>query len=512
MTHFFKLVLFLTVLFLVVDSKIKDKGKNKKSKLKSSKVFHKIPGIPKFIKPFPTTGIDQSAAQDGGGKKSDYETKFIGQWEILNNQSGVSAMQIQLMPDNTINVYDTTIYRLSRLKYPEGMPCVPFYDENLKENKQDCFAHGMEYTLATNQVRALTVKTDPWCSCGGLTPDGTLVVAGGFGDGVKTARYYGGQKNCKACDWREYPNKLQEARWYATQTILPNGEYIVIGGRRAFSYEFFPREGQPSKKPYFLAFLYETTDIDENNLYPFVHLSSDGNLFIFANNRSLLLNPNANKVVRTYPVLPGGSRNYSASGMSAMLPVTFNLAETEKIFLPALKDCGRLVITDPNPEWDTEEMPTGRVMGDLLNLPNGQLLLLNGAQKGTSACMLECTTQAIPNGKIWVAGSNTHDTYKDDDKFPTETRVEAFSPPYLDPNPDVHRPTIVEESSDKKLAYGHNFETQFKLQNMDQKFTKQDIKVMSKAPPVPELAPPGHYLIFIVNRGVPSQGMWVHIQ
>jgi len=55
------------------------------------------------------------------------------------------------------------------------------------------------------------VKTDPWCSCGGLTADGTLLVAGGFADGGKTSRYYFG---CKNCDWKEYPETLREARWY----------------------------------------------------------------------------------------------------------------------------------------------------------------------------------------------------------------------------------------------------------------------------------------------------------
>ncbi|TKY44598.1 Galactose oxidase [Spatholobus suberectus] len=592
-----KVLLFLTFLFLVVDAK------DKKNKDKSTKFFHMIPGIPKFPMFFPTTGADQSAIMDEN-VKPDFETNSLGRWELINKDSGVSAMQINLMPNNKIIVYDATVYRVSRLTYPEGMPCVPFFDATLKQEKQDCFAHSMEYDIETNQVRPLTVKTDPWCSCGGLTPDGTLVVAGGFADGGKTSRYYGGQANCEDCDWREFPNKFQEDRWYATQAILPNGEYIVIGGRRSFSYEFFPKEGQASFKPYFFPFLYETSDIDENNLYPFVHLSTDGNLFIFANNRSLLLNPNTNKVVRTYPVLPGGSRNYPASGMSSILPIkldgteqnsasikvevivcggnsydSFYLAETKKFFLPALKDCSRMIITDPNPQWDTEEMPSGRTMGDSLILPNGQILFINGAQKGTAAWwdadepnftpvlywpekpkgerfkvlkatkiarMYHSTSAVLPSGKIWVGGSNTHDTYKDKDKFPTETRVESFSPPYLDKNLDKYRPKIVEESLEKKLRYGNNFETQFKMQNMDQKLTKQDIKVtmyfppftthgysmnqrllvlnsfivqnsegiykvMSKAPSFREVAPPGYYLLFIVHRGVPSKGMWVHI-
>lgn len=69
-------------------------------------------------------------------------------------------------------------------------------------------------------LNLVQVKTDPWCSCGGLTPDGTLVVAGGFADGGKTSRYYGGQPDCQDCDWREYPNKLQEPRWYVDTVFI----------------------------------------------------------------------------------------------------------------------------------------------------------------------------------------------------------------------------------------------------------------------------------------------------
>ncbi|XP_050887569.1 aldehyde oxidase GLOX1 [Lathyrus oleraceus] len=516
-------------------------------------------------------------------------------------------MQINLMPTNKILVYDATIYRLSRLQYPKGEPCVPYKDDRTQENKIDCFAHSMEYDLATNQVRALKLTQDPWCSCGGLAPDGSLVSSGGFLDGTRTIRHIGGPE-CKGnCDWREYKNSLQEDRWYGTQTILPTGDFIVIGGRRAFSYEYLPRqEGLKVDKVFFFPFLYETSDLDENNLYPFTHLSTDGNLFIFSNNRSLLLNPKTNKIVRTFPVLPGGSRNYPASGSSALLPIdlsnqdkngpykaevivcggnshdAFYIAETTKTFRPSLKDCNRMVITDKVVKWETEQMPTSRTMGDCLILPNGQLLFINGAQKGTAGWwdadspnlrpalyspeklngqrftemaptkisrMYHSTSAVLPSGKIWVAGSNTHDTYKDIDKFPTETRVEGFSPPYLDPILDKYRPTILADFTGKNLKYGHKFEIQFSLPkdlendnlnkgdikvtmyfppftthgfSMSQRLLVLNIRTMSTdrnggysiialAPPSGEIAPPGYYLLYVVHRGVPSEGLWVHI-
>lgn len=192
---------------------------------------------------------------------------------------------------------------------------------------------------------------------------------------------------------------------YATQATLADGSFILVGGRRSYSYEYVPLEGNSNLKAIMFPFLDETTDMDENNLYPFVHLSTDANVFIFANNRSVLLDPKTNKIIREFPVLNGGSRNYPSSGMSALLPIKLYVQNADVIqaevivcggakpqayglaqkgtFIPALQDCNRLQITKRNPMWKKETMPTPRVMGDMLILPTGDLLILNGAKLGT---------------------------------------------------------------------------------------------------------------------------------
>ncbi|ESW32309.1 hypothetical protein PHAVU_002G311300 [Phaseolus vulgaris] len=615
MANHLKVLFVCTILFLVVaEAKHKKKHKHKthddahhfpkqfsnpqnpevqeqESSFPQNPYFSEPPPVP-FYPPFP---FPQPAQEP----KGPFVVNSIGNWELISENAGVSAMHINLLPTNKIIVFDAKVYRTSRIKLPEGVPCVPFRDAGSNEDKFDCFAHAVEYDIETNLVRPLQVaKGDPWCSSGGVAPDGTFVSTGGFNSGGKSIRYMG--PNCDGCEWREYDNILGVDRWYSTQQILPNGDFILVGGRQAFSYEFVPREGRMSEKPYFFPFLYETSDLDENNLYPFVHLSTDGNLFIFSNNRSLLLNPISHKIVRTFPVLYGGSRNYPTSGMSALLPIdlndptykaevmvcggnvpdAFHVAETTKLFLPALQDCNRLVITEDFPEWENELMPSGRTMGDLLVLPNGQLLLINGAMKGTSAWwdadmpnytpvlykpdepkglrftslmpsiiarMYHSTSTVLPSGKIWVSGSNTHNTYKDVDKFPTETRVEAFSPPYLDPSFDMYRPQINEDASEKELTYGGFFETSFTVEGgvglsqsdiqvsmysppftthgfsmgqrllflrIDEFITETEgfYRVRLEAPLSNAVAPPGYYLLFVVHRGLPSKGIWVHIQ
>lgn len=470
-------------------------------------------------------------------------SNYTGRWDVVSQNSGVSAMHAILLPKiNKVLMYDATIWRVSRFPLPpQKMPCHMVDPVN---KIQDCWAHAVEFDIETAELGALKIETDTWCSSGGLTVEGNLVSTGGFRAGANTVRYLGA---CRGCDWNENPAALAEPRWYATQVTLPDGNFIVVGGRDAFSWEYIPREGQPNnQKATFFPFLRDTSDNLqlgpnnffklENNLYPFVHLSTDGTLFIFANNRSILFDPATNQVVRELPVLPGGSRNYPASGMSVLLPLklyvqnaaqipaevlvcggaqwdAYYYAEVKKQLLPALKDCGRISITRKDAVWKKEVMPSRRVMGDMTILPTGDVLLVNGAQTGTSAWndadepnlvpvlyktrakygtrfqelaattiprMYHSSSVLLPDGKVLIAGSNTNNGYLYDVKYPTELRVEKLSPPYLDPALAALRQEIVVDTSDKVLSYGNKFTVNVRSQEAG--LDKTLVKVTMFAP------------------------------
>ncbi|PUZ64825.1 hypothetical protein GQ55_3G174100 [Panicum hallii var. hallii] len=520
----------------------------------------------------------------------------VGEWTIVSENSGVSPMHMAVMRHGRAVMFDTSTTGRSLMRLPQDN-CRT--DPRAKEEgTMDCWAHSVEFDYSTGGLRPLKILTDTWCSSGAFDADGNLVQTGGYFEGDKVVRVL---SPCETCDWLERPNSFAEGRWYATQQVLPDGRFIVFGGRRAFGYEFVPAPGRMNDKANYMPFLRQTTDDVENNLYPFVNLLPSGNLFLFANDRSVIFDYQAGKIVRELPKLAGGSRNYPASAMSTLLPLdlrnatgdpepvviicggalktSFRFGENNT-FKPALRDCARINLATPDAQWETEDMPIGRVMGNMLILPTGDLLLLNGAAKGCSGWgfarqpiltpilysprkeqgsrfralasstisrVYHSTSAVLPDGSVLVAGGNTNAAYNFSGvDFPTEVRVERFSPPYLSKDRVGNRPRIDAASVPPGgMRYGSPFTFRFSMPG--EPVGQPDVKVTMYAPPFtthgysmnqrmlilsvatfteegrsyavtvdapgkPELAPRGYYLVYVVAKGLPSVAAWVKIQ
>lgn len=542
-----------------------------------------------------------------------------GEWVLLQKSIGVSAMHMQLLKNNRVIIFDRTNMGPSNLTFPKDKEyCLNYTIHNKPELVTDCTAHSLSYDVASNTIRPLVVRSDTWCSSGAVDPSGTLIQTGGFGDGSRSIRTVPpcDVDDADACDWTEQQQvNLVENRWYASSQILPDGRAVVIGGRHVFSYEFYPKADGMSSGKYHLRFLVETYDEkEENNLYPFLHLLPDGNLFLFANNRSILLDYNNNRVVKEFPVMPGGvKRNYPSTGSSVLLPLKMNgkldgsdLPEAEvlicggaqlgaftstkrKVFVAASTSCGRITVTDPDPKWVMETLPMPRVMPDMLLLPTGDVIIINGASKGTAGWenainpvlnpvlyktyepnpesrfttlhpssiprMYHSSAVLLPDGRVLVGGSNPHERYKFRAEFPTDLSLEAYNPPYLSPIFASLRPTIESvESRTKTVSYGQSFGVKFQLSvhtNDSSKFSvalvtpsftthsfamsqrmvvldmvrfkhlytrfkkpsaKYDYKIVARGPPKNTVAPPGYYMLFVIQAGIPSQATWVRVQ
>ncbi|XP_010540180.1 PREDICTED: aldehyde oxidase GLOX-like [Tarenaya hassleriana] len=529
-----------------------------------------------------------------------------GRWQLLLRSVGISAMHMQLLRNDRVIMFDRTDFGPSNISLPGGN-CRS--NPNDRVSKVDCTAHSVEFDVISNGIRPLTVQSNTWCSSGSVMPDGTLVQTGGDLDGERRARLF---SPCFSndCDWKELENGLALRRWYASNHILPDGSQIIVGGRGQFNFEFYPKTKDPNV--YNLPFLAQTNDRgSENNLYPFVFLNVDGNLFVFANNRAILLDYNKNTVVKTYPAIPGGDpRSYPSTGSAVLLPLknleaidveaevlvcggaprgAYEQAWRRNNFIKALNTCARIRITDPNPQWVVESMPQARVMGDMTLLPNGDVLIINGGASGTAAWelgrdpifapdlyrpdnpvgsrfetqnpntiprMYHSTAVLLRDGRVLVGGSNPHAFYNFTGVlFPTELSLEAFLPSYLDQQFSNLRPMITSPKSQVKIKYNMKLKLKFTVSgevkspvkvtmvfpsftthsfSMNQRVLVLDniktpkiwdffnflrkgkststYEVEVKTPRSANIAPPGYYMMFVVNQDIPSEGIWVQLQ
>ncbi|KAG8389904.1 hypothetical protein BUALT_Bualt01G0027400 [Buddleja alternifolia] len=490
-----------------------------------------------------------------------------GKWNLLLSNIGVSAMHMQLLNTDRVVIFDLTDFGPSNISLANNKCRNNPNDLTLKI---DCTAHSVEYDVASNSIRPLTVQTNVWCSSGAAMPDGSLLQTGGFNDGFRNARIYR-PCNDNSCDWQEFNTVLTQGRWYATNHILPDGRQIIIGGRGQFNYEFYPKRNGADQS-FNLPFLAQTNDPRiENNLYPFVFLNVDGNLFIFANNRGILFDYVNGVVVKNYPTIPGGDpRSYPSSGSAVLLPLR-NLQGGANITSEFLV-CGGA----PKGSFTT------RVMGDMVLLPNGNVLIINGASAGTSGWelgrnpvlapviyrpnnpvgqrfetqrsssiprMYHSTAVLLRDGRVLVSGSNAHAYYNFTGVlFPTDLTMEAFSPDYLDPRFARVRPIITSPASRSRIGYGQQLNINFIIRekinrdlitvtmvsppftthsfSMNQRLLvltngtssnvtqlgRSNYRVRVMTPGSGILVPSGYYLLFVVYRDIPSQGIWVQIK
>ena len=164
------------------------------------------------------------------------------------------------------------------------------------------------------------------------------------------------------------------------------------------------------------------------------------------------------------------------------------------------------------------------------------------------ARMYHSTANVLPDGRVMAGGSNPHFDYKlTGVQFPTELRLDAYSPYYLESVYAVLRPKIITVSAPApNVAYGATFTVTFsvaygltssnvvKFNVYAPPFTTHTTSMSQRmlslsastplaapnsttvysstvtAPPTAVAAPPGYYMFFVVNGEIPSAGQWLH--
>ncbi|RKO87350.1 glyoxal oxidase N-terminus-domain-containing protein, partial [Blyttiomyces helicus] len=390
-------------------------------------------------------------------------------------------------------------------------------------------------------------------------------------------------------DWVDIGATIDVARWYHSMQTLSNGEILMVGGSKAGGLVLnTPRVNEPSYEisidghslpavpfPYL-----EFTDSDgpgkSYNLYPALHLmpNTPDHIFTIIGDQVFIYDYINNQNVTTLPFLPN-PRTFPSSASTVLLPLKASENYRPEVMVCggssgdapnplALDDCGRIHPLDAEPEWTFEKLPDGpRTMGDAILLPDGTVFITNGARLGSGGgvmaddpaftpliynpeaavgerfTIMPATTiprlyhsvaALLPTGEILIAGSNPLQQ-KPTSHYPTEYRVEIFSPPYMSaPN----RPVIT--ASPDFINYNAEFtmniqgaavgETTVVLshpgfsthgvhhgQRMIQLTTNTtaDGVTTVTSPPSGSVMPPGIYLLFATVNGIPSEAAWVRL-
>ncbi|KAF8965988.1 hypothetical protein BDZ97DRAFT_2057679 [Flammula alnicola] len=282
-------------------------------------------------------------------------------------------------------------------------------------------AWGALWNLETNTASPLRVISDTFCASGGFLSNGTMVSVGGnipaitaATDGRMAIRIF---EPCADpaglnCTLFEDPETLhlEETRWYPSSLRIFDGSLMIVGGiheRTPFyntdpvnNFEFFPpKDGGVPRPSEFLARSLPA------NLFPRVFGLPDGRVLMVANNQTIIYDIEKNTET-ILPDIPNGVRVTNPfDGSATLLPLSPPLYTPEVLVCggtttsdliqpanlssqdPASDQCSRLTITSEGIKkgWQVEKMLEARIMPELLLLPNGQVLIVNGGQTGYAA-------------------------------------------------------------------------------------------------------------------------------
>jgi len=443
-------------------------------------------------------------------------------WQfVLKGNSGIVGIETIIVSPTLAVVFD----RASNdpLKTPDGKD-----------------AWGALWNLVTNQPTPLKLVSDSFCGSGALLSNGTMVSVGGnippaedFNqtgavDGRMGLRLFGpcADANGVGCTIFEDLDTLHlaETRWYTSTTRIFDGSLMVIGGIHETtnfyntdpvnSFEFFPKKDGGVPRP--SAFLERSLPA---NLFPRGFALPDGKVFIVANNRSVIYDVETNTETNL-PDLPNGQRVTNPfDGTAAMLPLSPPLYIPEILTCggshvsdtvdpltlscqdPASSQCSRITLTPEGIKkgWQVEHMPEGRIMPEMILLPNGQVLIINGGLTGYAATtsvgitfgnsnadnpaftpilytpslplgsrmtqeglpttdiarMYHSSVTLTPQGNILIVGSNPNTNITvvppGQPGFSSEFRVENLDPPFM----SMARPTL--SNVPTKIAFNERF-------------------------------------------------------
>jgi hypothetical protein len=413
------------------------------------------------------------------------------------------------------------------------------------------------WNYQTGQFTSVPQTLNLFCAGQAALPDGRFLIAGGhIGAHV-------GINNTTIFDpvtktWQLGPT-MYAGRWYPTVTGLPDGRALIMSGETTCDgcNALIPEIYNPATNT-----LTKLNSASQNfPYYPHNYVLPDGRIFVAASaeapivSKVLDLTTNSWSTVDPSPVDGGSSVMYlpgkimkSGTSHNPDLPPDPSFATTYVIDMTAA-----------SPKWvQTAPMAHPRTYHNLTLLPDGNVLVTGGGTttdaispagavyqaelwspttktytplaSGQVPRLYHSTALLLPDGRVLVGAGGRFNGYPSND-VSDRTSAEIFSPPYLFKGP---RPTIT--SAPASSTYGATISVQtpdaanivkvslIRLAsvthafNTDQRFLPLTFTVSGnqlnvEMPANANLAPPGHYMIFILDgNGVPSVASMIQIQ
>jgi hypothetical protein len=358
-------------------------------------------------------------------------------------------------------------------------------------------------------------------------------------------------------------------RWYPTLVTLPDGRVLALAGHPGEDdsrhYNNSPELFSASPAPVGSWTLLGPDDpVHGTAWYPRVHVLPSGDVFFVT--RVGLRNMRLNVATRTWTdvcAIPADMIYEEWRGSSVLLPLLPVDNYRARVLLmgapqPQIVDLDAVV-----PAW-TNTSPrvlAGTPYRNHLNaaiLPTGDVFVCGGVstdrvdatavlaaelyQPGTDAwTQLESATVVreyhsvallMPDGRVWTCGTSKNGQFS----FPApgvdnrELRIELYEPAYYRRS----RPKITAAPSTVHYAASFDVRTTKAAHisrvsvvragsvthsfDPDQRYVGIEFvrmggnRLRCKAPPNANIAPPGYYLLFVIDdKGVPSVGHWLHI-
>jgi hypothetical protein len=383
-----------------------------------------------------------------------------------------------------------------------------------------------------------------FCSGHTFLPDGTLLVTGGHNGSSGYGYPYASIYNATQNSWTQIPN-MQDARWYPTNTTLANGDVLVVSGEiTPGTYSALPQIWHPATN----SWLNLTSAQLVQPLYPMMLVAPNGQVFNAGPNQTTRYLNTAGTgswtVVGNFNY--SGTRDYGSSVIydGKVLIVGGDGSGSG----PATNTAEVIDLTASSPTWTyTGSLAYARRQLNLTLLPDGKVLASGGSggygfdnqnypvyaaemwdpSTGQWSTMdsitvyrgYHSTALLLPDGRVVSAGGEQ-----------TGASAEIYSPPYLFKGA---RPSITSGPSSVKYAQQffvgtpdatsiskvtwirlgsvtHSFNQSQQLVHLQ--FTQASGGLNITAPANGNLAPPGYYMLFLVNsNGVPSVAKIIQI-